>query len=250
MSKHFLSTPIFTKEIIPPEEEFKGLKLKPENYLIQNTDGYNFLLFREIKNHEIEKYEGELIIEHDNKHYMRLANLPSEEDAMKVIKSYWRAIKELSQLGDVDRNERKTLEENAKYIEDNRENNKKIAYYYDFNWHGFTYNDKQSDYGFGVDIKFNTFDFEEDGIGGVTEYLSVKINLQEEKLIIEIDNNPLFETVEVIKFFIDDTNSKFHEHLSVEKGEALIKEYCQQAKNNEIPHIELTGSAIAFSYVN
>ncbi|WP_257131886.1 hypothetical protein [Bacillus pseudomycoides] len=49
MSEKFLSPAIFTKEIIPPEEEFKGLKLKPANYLIQNTDGYNFLLFREIK---------------------------------------------------------------------------------------------------------------------------------------------------------------------------------------------------------
>ncbi|MCU5081050.1 hypothetical protein OB985_26335 [Bacillus cereus] len=142
------------------------------------------------------------------------------------------------------------IEDHIKYIEENRKKNKKIAYYYDFNWHGFTYNNKKSDYGFGVDIKFNTFDFEEDSIGGVTEYLSVKIDLKEEKLIIEIDNNPLFETVEVIKFFIDDTNSKFYKHLSVEEGELLIKEYCLQAKNNEIPYIELSGSPIAFSYVN
>ncbi|EDZ49877.1 putative RTX-family protein [Bacillus cereus AH1134] len=74
--------------------------------------------------------------------------------------------------------------------------------------------------------------------------------MKEEKLIIEIDNNPLFETVEVIKFFIDDTNSKFYKHLSVEEGELLIKEYCLQAKNNEIPYIELSGSPIAFSYVD
>lgn len=142
------------------------------------------------------------------------------------------------------------LEEHTAYIEENKKQNNKIAYYYDFNWHGFTYNNTKSDYGLGVDIKFNTFNFEEDSIGGVTEYLSVKIDLQEGKLILEIDNNLLFENVEVIKFFIDDTNSKFYKHLSVEEGETLIKEYCRQAKANEIPYIELTGSAIAFSYVD
>lgn len=143
------------------------------------------------------------------------------------------------------------LKEQAEYIEEN----KKIAYYYDFNWNGFSYNGLKSDYAFGVGIKFNTFDFEADCIGGVTKYLSVKIDLQEEKLIIEIDNNPLFENVEIIYYFIEDQNSKFHKKLNVEEGhgeegETLIKEYCRQAKTNEIPHIELTGSAIAFSYVD
>ncbi|MEH6889323.1 hypothetical protein V7024_06230 [Bacillus sp. JJ864] len=142
------------------------------------------------------------------------------------------------------------LEEHTKYIEENREKNKKIAYSYSFNWFGFTYNGSKSDYGFDVTIKFNTFEFEADCIGGVTNYLSVRIDLEEGKLISEIDNNLLFGSVEVIDFFIDDTSSKFYKKLSVEEGEALIKEYCKQVKDNEIPHVELTGSAVAFKYVD
>ncbi|MGX5608736.1 hypothetical protein ACWKTZ_20215 [Bacillus cereus] len=140
------------------------------------------------------------------------------------------------------------LREHAAYIEENKKSNKKISYTYDFNWFGFTYNGVKSDFGFDATIKFNTFDFEPDRIGGVTQYLSAKIDLQEEKLVIEIENNSLFETIEVISFFIDDTNSKFYKILNVEEGETLIKEYCRQAKTNKIPYIELTGSPIAFSY--
>ncbi|EJQ36010.1 hypothetical protein IEE_05486 [Bacillus cereus BAG5X1-1] len=250
MSEVFNELAIFTKVITPPEEEFKGSKIKPSNYLIQNVDGFNFLLCREIEQTEIEWFKEEKLFLYEGKTYVMLANLPDEEHAMAAINSYWRAIKELSQLRDLKCNTNKFDEEHAKYIEENKEKNKKIAYSYAFNWFGFTYNGLKSDYGFDATIKFNTLEFEADCIGGVTEYLSVRIDLEEEKLITEIDNNPLFKSVEVIKFFIDDTNSKFYKKLSVEEGEALIKEYCRQAKANEIPHIELTGSAIAFSYVD
>lgn len=39
--------------------------------------------------------------------------LPSEEHAMAAIQSYWRAIKELNQLGDVEHSEKIFLEEHA-----------------------------------------------------------------------------------------------------------------------------------------
>ncbi|TKI79836.1 hypothetical protein FC701_30420 [Bacillus mycoides] len=250
----------FEKVITPPEEEFKGCKVKPSNYLIDHIGGNNFLLWRELSIDEIEsmKEKGtydEAFTKHDlrkyeEKDYVWLANLPTEEDAMAAIKSYWRAINELNQLDDVDHNGEDFLKEHADYIEKSKGANKKIAYSYSFNWFGFTYNGLKSDYCFDATIKFDTFEFEEDCIGGVTDYLSARINLQEERLITEIDPNVLFNDVEVIDFFIDDTNSGFYKKLNVEEGEELIKEYCRQAKENKLLHIELTGSAIAFRYVD
>lgn len=131
-----------------------------------------------------------------------------------------------------------------------KEKNKKIAYGYAFNWHGFTYNGLKSDYAFDATIKFNTCKFEEDAIDGVTDYLSARIDIHNEKLITEVDSNSLFDSVEIIEFFIDDINSKFCKLLSVEEGIALLKEFCRQAKANELPHLELTASPIAFKYVD
>ncbi|WP_423775025.1 hypothetical protein [Bacillus cereus] len=249
----------FEKIIIPPQEEFKGCKVKVSNYLIDHRGGNNFYLWRELSSNEVESmkekgtYDEALtkydLRKYEEKDYVWLANLSTEEDAMSAIKSYWRAIKELSQLDDVDHNEKKSAEETAKYIEDSKDKNKKIAYSYAFNWFGFTYNGSKSDYCLVATIKFNTFEFEEDCIGGVTDYLSTRINLQEEELITRIDPNELFNDVEIIDFFIDDTNSGFYKKLNVEEGKLLIKEYCRQAKGNKLSHIELTGSPLAFGYV-
>ncbi|MGE7869341.1 hypothetical protein ACQKNO_24800 [Bacillus paramycoides] len=98
MSERFLAPGVFTKVITPPEEEFKGLEIKPSNYLIQNADGYNFLLYREIKQTEVEWFKEEKLFIYEGKMYVRLANLLNEENAMIAIKSYWRAIKELNSL--------------------------------------------------------------------------------------------------------------------------------------------------------
>jgi hypothetical protein len=251
---------LFNKLIIPPEEEFKEYKVKPSNYLIDHIGGNNFLLWRELSSEEIESMKekdsyDEAFVNYDlrkykEKDYIWLTNLPTEEDAMVAIKSYWRATKELNQLDDVDHNGENFLKEHADYIEESKGENKRIAYSYSFNWFGFTYNGLKSDYCFDATIKFNTFEFEEDCIGGVTHYLSARVNLQEEELITEIDPNVLFNDVEVIDFFIDDTNSGFYKKLNVEEGKALIKEYCRQAKENKLSHIELTGSPLAFRYVD
>lgn len=100
----------------------------------------------------------------------------------------------------------------------------------------------KSDYSFDATIKFNTHKFEEDALDGVTNYLSVKIDIDNEKLITEIDSNSLFDSVEIIEFFIDDINSNFYKILSIEEGMTLLKEFCRQAKANELPYLELTAS--------
>ncbi|MED0988240.1 hypothetical protein [Bacillus paramycoides] len=98
MSRKILRSTVFTKVITPPEEEFKGLEIKPPNYLIQNVDGYIFLLCEEIKQTEVEWFKEEKLIVHEGKTYVRLVNLLNEEKAMAAIKSLWRAIKELNSL--------------------------------------------------------------------------------------------------------------------------------------------------------
>ncbi|MGS2748731.1 hypothetical protein ACVAMH_17790 [Bacillus zanthoxyli] len=251
---------LFVKLIIPLEVEFKECEIKPPNYLIDHLGGNNFLLWRELSSEEVESMKEENsydeafakynVRKYKEKDYIWLTNFPTEEDAMAAIKSYWRAIKELNLLDDVVHNGENFLKEHADYIEESKGGNKRIAYSYSFNWFGFTYNGLKSDYCFDATIKFNTFEFEEDCIGGVTDYLSARVNLQEEELITEIDPNVLFNDVEVIDFFIDDTNSGFYKKLNVEEGKALIKEYCRQAKGNKLSHIELTGSPLAFRYVD
>lgn len=98
MNEKFLRPAVFTKVIEPPKEEFERLEIKPSNYLIQNADGFNFLLYREIKQTEVEWFKEEKVFTHEGKFYVMLANLPDEEHAMAAIKSYWRAIKELDSL--------------------------------------------------------------------------------------------------------------------------------------------------------
>lgn len=241
---------VITKVIVPPEADFKGLNSIPPNYLIECKDGDNYSLYREIKQDEEWDFEGEFVIAYQDKCYLKIANVPDEEHAMSAIRSYWRASKELRKFDAVDKNEKKSTEEHFNYIEESKGENKKIAYGYVFNWHGFTYNGLKSDYAFDATIKFNTHKFEEDAIDGVTNYLSVKIDIHNEKLITEIDSNSVFDSVEIIEFFIDDINSNFYKILSIEEGMTLLKEFCRQAKANELPYLELTASPIAFKYVD
>uniref|UniRef100_UPI003F49A8EB hypothetical protein n=1 Tax=Bacillus multifaciens TaxID=3068506 RepID=UPI003F49A8EB len=98
MGEQYTGTAVFTKVITPPEDEFKGEKIKPSNYLIQNTYGDNFLLYREIPQEEVEWFKEEKLFIYEGKMYVMLANLSSEENAMTAIKSYWRAMKGLNLL--------------------------------------------------------------------------------------------------------------------------------------------------------
>ncbi|MBU4642986.1 hypothetical protein [Bacillus toyonensis] len=247
MSEKFLKSAVFRKLILPPEEEFKGLEIKPSNYLISGRYGENCVLYREIKQDEKWDFEGGFVIAYQDKCYLRIADLPDEEHAMAAIRSYWRAIKELCDLTE---GKQPGRENHDKYVEEAKRKNKKIAYSYGFNWHGFTYNGLKSDYCFDVTIKFNTCIFVEGSIDDVADYLSVSIDIQEEKLITQLDANSLFDSVEIIEFFIDDTNSKFCKKLSIEEGISLLNEFCRQAKANELPYLELTGEALAFKYVD
>ncbi|MDR5025368.1 hypothetical protein FOL75_26630 [Bacillus thuringiensis] len=96
---------VTTKVIVPSEAEFKGLNIKLPNYLIQSRDGDNYSLYREIEQDEKWDFEGEFVMAYKGKCYLKIATLPDKEHAMAAISSYWRAIKELRKLEDVDQNE-------------------------------------------------------------------------------------------------------------------------------------------------
>lgn len=100
MREGFAGLSVSTKVITPPEDVCNGGKLKALNYMIKNVSEYNFLLFREVPAMEVEWFKEEKLITYKNETYVMLANVTSEEDALVVIESYWKAIKELNSLTD------------------------------------------------------------------------------------------------------------------------------------------------------
>lgn len=140
------------------------------------------------------------------------------------------------------------IQNHNSYMNENRNSGKKITYCYAFNWHGFTHNGvKHEDYNFNVDIRFDTHLFEEDRTeDAVTDYLSVSIDLEKQELRIEIDDNLLFNKVQI--FASDLSLINFYLPLNEEERTVLIKQYCKQAKENQLTYVDLTASPIAFSY--
>lgn len=86
------------KVIVSPEANLKGLSIKPPNYLIEGSDGDGYSIYREIEKDEEWDFEGEFVITYQDKCYIKLTNVPNEEHAMAVIKSYFGATKELGNL--------------------------------------------------------------------------------------------------------------------------------------------------------
>ncbi|PGZ34553.1 hypothetical protein COE50_06060 [Bacillus anthracis] len=100
MREGFTGLAVSIKMITPPEDVCKDGKLKALNYMLQNVDEHNFLLFREVPTTEVEWFKEEKLIAYEDVTYVMLANLPSEEHAMVAIESYWRAIKEINSITD------------------------------------------------------------------------------------------------------------------------------------------------------
>ena len=94
---NLISNKTVKKVIEFPVEESKHLKIKPNNYMIENVDEYNFLLHRELSNNEINIFKAEEMFQYEGKTYLAvLANFPSEEEVLRAIHSYWNAIKQLN----------------------------------------------------------------------------------------------------------------------------------------------------------
>ncbi|PEN08629.1 hypothetical protein [Bacillus pseudomycoides] len=63
------------------------------NYLIDNADDNNILIHRELEDKEINSFSKDKIFEYNGKKYLAaIVVCPSEDEAVDVVKSYWRAI--------------------------------------------------------------------------------------------------------------------------------------------------------------
>lgn len=67
----------------------------PHNYLIENVNGRQFLIHRELSTNEVDKYEDARIFVYKSKKYLStIASASSRDDAELRIKSFWDAFKD------------------------------------------------------------------------------------------------------------------------------------------------------------
>ena len=70
--------------------------ISPMSYLIQNLDGKNYLIHRELALDELCEYDDDQTFYYRSQKYLKeLTNMPSKEAAEEIIKSWWNAFNEL-----------------------------------------------------------------------------------------------------------------------------------------------------------
>lgn len=70
--------------------------ISPMKYLIQDLDGENYLIHRELALDELSKYNDDKIFYYQSRKYLKgLTNMPSKEAAEQIIKSWWNAFNDL-----------------------------------------------------------------------------------------------------------------------------------------------------------
>lgn len=93
-------TKAILKKVDAPEV-CKGFEISPANYLIDLTDGCNFLVHRELEPGELQLTNEKDVFKWEGKYYIAMiANFESEEKAMAAIHSWWRASISLNKLNE------------------------------------------------------------------------------------------------------------------------------------------------------
>ncbi|MGR5881143.1 hypothetical protein ACT7DC_02905 [Bacillus cereus] len=78
--------------------EFQNMKIKPANYLIEKIAESQYLIHREIAEHETEVFQEEKLFEYEGKSFLpKIRSCSSEEQAELAVQSYWQGIKELNE---------------------------------------------------------------------------------------------------------------------------------------------------------
>lgn len=86
------------KRMVNSEFKETEMGLVPPEYLIHNTDFYNYLIHRELKNEEANDYPPDDTFEYEGKMYLWcIVNARSESEAEQVIRGYWQAFRELNE---------------------------------------------------------------------------------------------------------------------------------------------------------
>lgn len=78
--------------------EFQSMKIKPSNYLIEKIAESQYLIHREIAEHEKEVFQEERLFEYGGKSFLpEIRSCSSEAQAELAVQSYWQGIKELNE---------------------------------------------------------------------------------------------------------------------------------------------------------
>ncbi|TKI65287.1 YigZ family protein [Lysinibacillus mangiferihumi] len=73
----------------------------PHNYLIENLNGLQFLIHRELAISEIDKYEEDRIFVYKSQKYLStIARVSSREEAKSIIKSIWKSFSDTNNKKD------------------------------------------------------------------------------------------------------------------------------------------------------
>ena len=125
----------------------------------------------------------------------------------------------------------------------------KIGYCYVLFLSDYMKNDFRSNYELGVYILFNNNSYTEDILNEMSKYIKVFYNIEEEKIDFNITPNPYYKEVKIVDYTFDqDAFYVVPTLISLEEGNEIVKQYCQQIKNGEIDknHIDLYGETSSY----
>lgn len=87
------------RRMTPPDDIANNASIKPCRYLIQNVDHYNFLIHKELNVDQQRSHESSTTFEYKGGVYLfAIANLPTEEQAVIAVYTYWRATDSLNRM--------------------------------------------------------------------------------------------------------------------------------------------------------
>lgn len=132
---------------------------------------------------------------------------------------------------------------------ENITNIQKIGYCFYINFTDFTWNGEKGDFCLDVNVLFDNKVKVSDGFSGVWQYLRVYIDVDNEKLGLDITENEYFDRVKVDHYdFVKVTPYMELPRIDMETADQIIKGYCQQIKasNIDIARVDIEGEQCAY----
>lgn len=125
----------------------------------------------------------------------------------------------------------------------------KIGYSYGFRLSGFTWDGEMADFHLGVDVLFDTHEPTDDSWGGVASYVEVVMDVENECIQLVMQDNPYFDRVKIHQYeFIKIAPLIAPPAIGVERGNEIVKVYCQQVKSGVIHRESVCTSGEQLAY--
>jgi len=127
----------------------------------------------------------------------------------------------------------------------------KIGYSFDFQMADFSWGVETANFYLGVDVLFDNRVNVEVCIGSIRNYLKVYMDIDNEKIGLDITKNMYFDRVKIDEYlFIKQARYIEPQYIEVEEGNKIVKEYCQQVKAGKIDmtRVNLSGESSSYSY--